>query len=157
MDPTTPTGSRRIEDVWSAEYSALAFALEIAGGAGEECDVVDRARHVEFAGQADRLARDATFQLRDLHGPVRQQPCERGQYRRTIGRGRAGPLGVRVPGSLDGAVDVLSSGLGDFADDLAGARVANDAGPSAQGVTDLAVDELAHRCPLTLRGVRGLF
>ncbi len=83
--------------------------------------------------------------------PVGQQPRERGQYRRTDRRGGARPLGVRVPGGLHGAVDVLGSGQGDLGDDLAAARVANDAGLSAQGVTGLAVDELAHRCLCTLR------
>ena len=64
MEPTTPRLSRRIPEVWSAEYSPAAF--EVTSRAGEESDVVDRAGVVELAAEPDRLAGLRGLGLRQL-------------------------------------------------------------------------------------------
>ena len=67
------------------------LALEVAGRAGEEVDVVDAAGHVELAGQPRRLAGLADLLGDQLVGVARTQRRQLGQHRRPVHRGRAGP------------------------------------------------------------------
>ena len=54
---TTPTGSRRIIDVMSCHVLAGALALEVAGGGGEEADLVDHRRDLLARGSARAACR----------------------------------------------------------------------------------------------------
>ena len=75
MEPTTPIGSRRIVGGVVAGVLGGRLALEVAGGAGEEGDVVDGARDVELAWPAGSACRSGGS--RPGRSPRRARPARR--------------------------------------------------------------------------------
>ena len=120
------------------------LALEIAGGAAEEGDVVDRARHVEPADQLDRLARVAALDGRDLVGPPGQNFSPAGQQRRALGRSGARPRAKGRFRCRDGLVDVLFRRAVTGRDDLTGRRLDDGDDVFGCAVAPLAGNELEH-------------
>ena len=130
------------------------LALEVAGGAGVEGDVVDRAGHVELAGELDRLAGLRGLDLGVLLGALAHRGREGVQRGGALARGGARPVGVRGLRRGDGEVDVLRAGEVGRRDDRAVRGVDHVVGlarrPGAVAPGDVLVAVIRHR-PLLQR------
>ena len=82
------------------------LALEVAGRACEEVDVVDAARHVELGGQPHRLAGLTDLLGDQIVGVLTGQRSQLGQHRGAVGRGRRRPAGQRRTRRRDGPVHI---------------------------------------------------
>src|SRR3712207_1907294 len=121
------------------------LALEGAGGAGEEGDVVDGAGDVEALGEPDRLAGLPALRRRELTGDgveLGGQPVHR---RRSLGGRRARPAGERGLRRGHGLVDVLDRGESVGGDDVAVGGVGDRQGVGRAPAAASAVDELLAR------------
>ena len=77
------------------------LAVEIACDAGEEVDVVDTARHVEFRCETDRLTGVGDLLARQQIGVGVEQTREGMQYRRPLSRGGSTPIVLCARGMCD--------------------------------------------------------
>ena len=119
-------------------------AVEAAGGGAEERGVVDGARHVELAGEADRLAGLAALEPGELLGALVEQLGGLEQHRRALDRGGPAPLLEGGGCRGDRGVDVVVTREGDRLDGLVGARVEHVEGLARGGVAPLPADVLVH-------------
>ena len=92
------------------------LAFQVAGRPREEVDVVDGAGYVELAGQPDRLARLPALSLRELLGPLVEDPGKPAEHRRPLTRGCPGPTAVGLCGGVDGLVNLVGAGEPDRLD-----------------------------------------
>ena len=137
------------------------LALERAGSAGEEAQVVGREGHL-VARDRHRLADVLRLELRQLLGVVVDHVGELEQQLHPVLRRLVAPLGIRLAGGLDGALDVLGARARDLGDHLAGGRIEDLHRLARRRVDPLAADEVlvlghrhAHRGSLRL-GDRGM-
>ena len=105
------------------------LALERAGGAGEEAQVVGGERHL-VARDRHRLADVLRLELRQLLGVVVDHVRELQQQLHPVLRRLVAPLGERLPGGVDRALDVLGARPRHLGDHLAGRR--DSAPPSSR-------------------------
>ena len=82
------------------------LALEVAGRACEEVDVVDAARHIEFGGQSHRFAGLTDLLGHQIVGVLAGQHSQLGQHRGAVGGRRRRPAGQRRIRGADGAVHI---------------------------------------------------
>jgi hypothetical protein len=120
---------------------ALRHAGEDARRPSEEADVVDRAGHVELAGQLDRLAGLRGLNLGVLLGARLHPVGQRGQGSSPLAGGRARPGGEGSRGSCHRHCDVVHRCLAQCGDNRPVGGVEHvDAPPGSRHV--LAVNEL---------------
>ena len=106
MPPQTPIGSRRIDDVWPAMYSALARALEDARGGGHEADLVGGRRDLLADRQRERLAGVLGLERRELLAALLELVGDPQQREAALGRRGVAPLLEAGARGGDGGVDV---------------------------------------------------
>ena len=109
------------------EVLARGLALEVAGGGGEEAQVVDRQRDVEGARELQRLAGVARLGARELVGALLEQVGHAVEHGGALAGGDAAPVAAPEGGAggRDGALGVGRRGVGDLGERLAGRRVAH--------------------------------
>lgn len=94
----TPTGSRRIEEVNPASYSA-GHTLKDPRRAGEEAELVDARQQLHLAGQCPRLAGVAHLAVQQLLGVHLDQVGELQQCSLALGGRGPTPADEGVGGS----------------------------------------------------------
>ena len=93
MVPTTPTASRRMKEVWSAGYSALALPSRCRAAPAKKAMLSMLPGTSNSAGQPDRLAGLADLLGDDLPGMSFDQFGQLEQDSGPFGRGRRRPSG----------------------------------------------------------------
>jgi hypothetical protein len=121
------------------------LALEVARGAGEEGDVVDRAGHVEAVGESDRLAGLAALRGGQLTGHGVEFGGELVHCRRPLRRRRTGPAGEGGLRGGDCLVDVVDRRQRAGRDDVTVGRIGDRHGVQRAALAAPSVDELLAR------------
>ena len=143
--------SRRIDEVWSPEYSPAALPSRWRAAPGEEGDVVDGAGHVEPGGEPDRLARLPGLCAGELVGAGVEDRSQSREHRGSLDRGGARPVRERLTGGGHRCIDVAGACQRHGLHRLARCRVddverrlgvTGERRPAAPG------DELVHARPL---------
>ena len=119
----TPIGSRRIEEVWSAEYSAVALPSRLRAAPEKKSMLsmvpgTSNSRVSRIGLPACRLSSWANSSARLL-----QDAREAGQHCGAFSRGGPGPGVVGLGGGLHGLLDLVATGEADRLDDRAVGRV----------------------------------
>ena len=128
------------------------LALEHAGGAGEEAEVVDGRRHLLAGGQAERLAGVAALGRHELLRAGLQRVRDPQQGQRALLRRRTAPGAEGALGRGVGAVHVLGAGQRGAGVHLPGAGIHHLVGLAGHGVDGLTVDDVAEGLVLSLLG-----
>ena len=119
------------------------LALERARGTGEEAQVVGRERHL-VPGDRERLADVLRLEQRQLLGVLVDHVGELEQQLHPVPRRLVEPVGQRLPGRRDGALDVRLGPARHFGDRLAGRRVQDLHRAAVDCVEPLAADVVLH-------------